>query len=182
MENKIELIKNRYEIHNVVPSNSTIAEIGVKEGYYFKHLLKTIKPQKAYAIDCWDLFITKSQNDSNTSRSDLLEMKNKIIKKYNKNPKVIIINDFSDVASKQVEDESLDFAYLDADHSYEGCKKDIECWYPKIKNNGILAGHDYANVTTPNGVEFNVIKAVNEFFINIHVTNEQYPSWIVRKN
>jgi hypothetical protein len=178
----IELIKNRLDMHLCVPSNSTIAEIGVKEGSFFKHLLKTIKPQKAYAIDCWDLFKIKSQNDSDTSVSDLIEMKKRFVSKYKKNSKVIIINDFSDVASQQIENESLDFAYLDADHSYDGCKKDLECWYPKIKKNGILAGHDYANVTTPNGVEFNVIKAVNEFFNNIHITTEQYPTWIVRKN
>lgn len=178
----IELIKNRLDIHLCVPSNSIIAEVGVKEGKFFKHLIKTIKPQKAYAIDCWDLFITKSQNDSDTNRSELLEMKNKIIRKYKKDPRIIIINDFSDVASKQIPDESLDFVYLDADHSYEGCKTDLECWYPKVKKNGIIAGHDYADVVTPNGVEFNVVKAVNEFFNNIHVTNEEYPTWIVRKN
>jgi hypothetical protein len=41
------------------------------------------------------------------------------------------------------EDGSLDFVFIDADHSYEGVKRDIIAWLPKVKNGGVLAGHDY---------------------------------------
>lgn len=47
-------------------------------------------------------------------------------------------------ASKTFEDETLDFVFIDAAHDYESVKKDIIHWYPKVKKNGILAGHDYA--------------------------------------
>lgn len=46
-------------------------------------------------------------------------------------------------AHKIFQDESIDFAFIDADHSYEGVTEDIKCWYPKIKKGGVLAGHDY---------------------------------------
>ena len=39
-------------------------------------------------------------------------------------------------------DESCDFVYIDADHSYECVKADIEAWLPKVKVGGTLAGDD----------------------------------------
>jgi len=49
-----------------------------------------------------------------------------------------------DVAINYV-DESLDFVFLDGDHSYDSIKKDICAWLPKVKKNGIIAGHDFSN-------------------------------------
>ena len=48
-------------------------------------------------------------------------------------------------AASHFEDGSLDFVFLDADHTYEGLKADIEAWYPKVKKGGLFCGHDYAN-------------------------------------
>lgn len=39
--------------------------------------------------------------------------------------------------------EMADMVFIDADHSYEGCKADIEAWIPNLKAGGILAVHDY---------------------------------------
>jgi hypothetical protein len=33
--------------------------------------------------------------------------------------------------------------FIDGDHSYEGCKADIEMWTPHIRHEGIVAIHDY---------------------------------------
>ena len=55
-------------------------------------------------------------------------------------------------------DESLDAVFIDADHSYEAVKMDIENWMPKVRKGGMLAGHDY-NSAWPG-----VIRAVNEIF------------------
>jgi hypothetical protein len=38
---------------------------------------------------------------------------------------------------------SLDFFFLDADHSYEGTKGSLLAWLPKMKPGAIFAGHDY---------------------------------------
>ena len=55
-------------------------------------------------------------------------------------------------ASKLYSDNSLDFVYIDADHSYESVKKDIIAWLPKVKTGGILAGHDYPMISVRNAV------------------------------
>lgn len=40
-------------------------------------------------------------------------------------------------------DGSLDFVFIDADHSVESVQADIACWRPKIKPGGTMAGHDW---------------------------------------
>jgi hypothetical protein len=61
-------------------------------------------------------------------------------------------------AARLFEDESLDGVFIDADHSYEAVKMDIQNWMPKVRKGGILAGHDYSS-SWPG-----VVRAVNEIF------------------
>lgn len=56
--------------------------------------------------------------------------------------------------------EMLDFVFIDADHSYEGCKADIEAWFPLVREGGLLCGHDYDNTDYP---QWGVKRAVDEF-------------------
>jgi predicted O-methyltransferase YrrM len=62
-------------------------------------------------------------------------------------------------ASIDVPDE-LDFVFIDADHSYEGCHSDIQAWAKKIRNDGLLCGHDYDNSDYP---QWGVKRAVDEY-------------------
>jgi predicted O-methyltransferase YrrM len=45
-------------------------------------------------------------------------------------------------ASELYEDNSLDFVYIDADHTYEAVVQDITAWKHKVKSGGYIAGHD----------------------------------------
>jgi predicted O-methyltransferase YrrM len=60
-------------------------------------------------------------------------------------------------ASKLYKDESLDFVFIDADHTVEAVLNDIHHWFPKVKRGGHIAGHDYFN-------DPGVQKAVRTFF------------------
>jgi hypothetical protein len=52
-----------------------------------------------------------------------------------------VIKELSDVAAKQFHDETLDFVFIDANHTEESVSADIEAWLPKTKT--LLCGHDY---------------------------------------
>jgi hypothetical protein len=47
-------------------------------------------------------------------------------------------------ASNLYENESLDFIFIDANHTYESVINDLRSWFPKLKNNRSIAGHDYS--------------------------------------
>jgi hypothetical protein len=46
-------------------------------------------------------------------------------------------------AVKLFNDGYLDFCFIDSSHTYDDTKKEIKAWYPKVKDESILAGHDY---------------------------------------
>ena len=62
-------------------------------------------------------------------------------------------------AVKYVKDGSMDFVFIDADHTYEHCIEDIRDWTSKVKPKGLVCGHDFGHRDFP-GVE----KAVREYF------------------
>lgn len=61
-------------------------------------------------------------------------------------------------AAEQFEDGSCDFIFIDAAHDYENVLADINAWLPKLKANGVLAGHDYSEAYP------GVIQAVEKTF------------------
>ena len=36
-----------------------------------------------------------------------------------------------------------DLLFIDGDHSYEGCRRDVESWIPHLNTGGLIAMHDY---------------------------------------
>ena len=78
-------------------------------------------------------------------------------------------------AAAKFEDNSLDVVYIDMTHTYEAVKRDIECWFPKVKNGGYISGHDYA----PYGWD-GVVRAVDEKFSG-QIDTMDGNCWIVQK-
>jgi len=68
---------------------------------------------------------------------------------------------------KILNDNQLDFLFIDADHSYEGVKKDFEMYSPLVRKGGIIAFHDIAKHPPETGCEvekfWNEIKNTFEF-------------------
>src|SRR3990167_3574322 len=57
-----------------------------------------------------------------------------------------IIGEYSINASIDFLDNSLDFVYIDANHTLPHITADIFAWERKVKRGGIISGHDYAFV------------------------------------
>ena len=55
----------------------------------------------------------------------------------------------SALAASMFDDASVDFLFIDADHSYEAVKADWSQWFPKVKRNGYIALHDAKPVPPP---------------------------------
>jgi predicted O-methyltransferase YrrM len=46
-------------------------------------------------------------------------------------------------ACGRFDDASLDWVFIDGDHTFEQVHEDISCWLPKVKPGGLVSGHDY---------------------------------------
>ena len=138
-------------------------------------------------IDAWKNF-DLGYADDNMVTEDKHETRYQSVKKmFAKNKAVSIVRDFSTAASEKFEDNYFDWVYVDADHSYEGCLKDLEAYDSKVKQDGYIWGHDWLPGTfTQKGFEVN--RAVKDFgeskgYILSFITNEpKFASYVISKN
>jgi len=154
---------------NSVDYNGHFVEIGSflgKSTVFMAYIIKAInKNIKFDAIDLWDItlvsdkdresYIKLLKSRSIESRDLYLIFLNNMVR-YDVHDIVNPIKAYSIEAANNYENNSLDFVFIDTDHTYESMTKELEAWYPKIKPNGTLAGHDYDWV--------GVRKAVDEKF------------------
>ena len=123
-------------------SGSKIVEIGSWKGkssaYMAVEIANSTKDIEFYCVDTWEGSIehTEEQKGHNLYNKFLDNMRP--VENYYFPIKLNSID-----ASKKFKDNSLDFVFIDASHQYEDVKKDIISWLPKVKDGGIIAGHDY---------------------------------------
>lgn len=111
------------------------AEIGVYKGKFCEKFCE--HGINMFAIDNWADADPKKQE-----RQDYLySYTQKVLRRFT-NTK--IIRETSLTAVEQFTDNSLDFVYIDADHTYEGISADLPAWYAKVRPGGVVSGHDYA--------------------------------------
>ena len=169
----------------------TGAEIGVQNGLYSKILLDNWKGSCLFSIDAWkhfpkDDYIDKA-NCEDEQHLDLYADTTLKLRKFGE--RSIIWRMTSEEAAKIMPDKTLDFCYIDADHSYDGVIQDLELWIPKIKSGGIICGHDFitdgeyydenGNLVGVFGVEKAVLEYSEKNNWKLHITaeNGMHPSW-----
>ena len=74
--------------------------------------------------------------------------------------------------------QQFDVIFIDADHSYEAVKADIAAWWPHLRHDGVMIGHDF-HVHGYDGL----VKAVEESFGEVEAVgfHPQGCMWKVRK-
>jgi len=94
-----------------------------------------------YAIDPWRAFKGQGRTQNRQERQDFLYGHTKrVLTKY---PNCKIIRKTSMEAVEDFKNDSLDFVYIDGNHTFHYIAQDMYKWYGKIKRGGILCGHDY---------------------------------------
>lgn len=102
--------------------------------------------RKYYGIDPWTQQQTyvDSANVNNAMQNVKYENAKQRLRKYEN--RIELIRKYSSDAHMQFEDNSIDFIYIDGRHDYCGVYEDLQLYYPKLKCNGIMAGHDFHTV------------------------------------
>lgn len=176
-------------------------ELGTFRGFFSKHIVSNW-PGKLYMVDVWRPLSYEEYDDASNhaANKDAYENAMNSIKGYE--DRAFMIRMKGNYALDLFQDNSLDFVYIDANHTYEGVKEDVENWYPKVKSGGLVMGHDYLpnemysdgsknlpiylfDDSKPDGVNyagmFGVNPAVNEFAekksYKVNKTDEWLGTW-----
>lgn len=160
-----------------------IAELGVFAGQNFRRMIAH-KPEVAVAVDVWKYDKNPPRCDSSFSQFDMDKLLRRFKHKIVGLPFVQIVREYTFDAVKRFPDEYFDLIYIDADHTYEGCKRDMEDWYPKLKSGRFFTGDDYTNRRAPRtGLVFGVVRAVDEFARQHNVQVYKLPrnGWVIIK-
>lgn len=124
------------------PLQGTWVELGSWTGksvaYCVVELLKKNALGKFYAIDTW-CGGEELKNNKNTKNIKEIFYKNiqPVI------DKIEVIESLSWDAAIKFDDNSVDFCYVDAGHTYECVTKDLHAWWSKIKTGSYFGGDDY---------------------------------------
>jgi len=126
------------------------AEIGVWKGELSQYLLSNMPNIDQYLmVDRW----VAAPEDSSYAQTADKKARADVATMTHANKMATRATDFaadrrrilrleSGEAAMLVADESLDFVFIDADHSYYGVSRDLRLWYSKLKPGGIMGGHD----------------------------------------
>lgn len=151
-------------------------EVGVWKGrsacYMAVEIINSEKDIKFDCVDTWE-YVSTSDEIGEEQFKGLFDTFKRNIEPVK--DRIGIIRTLSWDGASNYSDESLDFVFIDAGHDYDSVKKDLTAWYPKVKQGGVLAGHDYH-------YHCGVFPAVNEFFKNLNKNIKQEGAcWIYEK-
>ena len=145
-----------------------IAEIGIFRGESTLSLFNYCDIKKIYLIDPFNKEIADYFNPTDGTNihinDSLFEETKSKLSKYLDN--VVFLKETSDDAFNKINDDELDFLFIDGCHTYECVYKDLVNYYPKVKSGGIISGDDFSNKFQG----FGIIDAVNDVLPRIGYT------------
>lgn len=119
------------------------AELGVKDGRVCKYLLEACPALHLIGVDT---MCHKPENEGPGKERydwDWASHRSKVRALEQAHPQRFNFMEMdTSQASLEVADGSLDFVFIDADHSYDGVSTDIAHWAPKVRRGGMIYGHD----------------------------------------
>lgn len=143
------------------------AELGVSDGRTHIHLLENCPQLHLIGVDIWDMpGVTPGPTVSNercrcptcsmtkagrkaTTVQERERMARAGVARFGRST---LYKMRTTDAAKKVEDGSLDFVFVDGDHSREGVSEDVAAWRSKIKRGGRMSGHDWNMQSVRDGV------------------------------
>jgi len=152
-----ELLLNRETLLKKMPKESIVGEIGVDEGAFSRSIYNEVKPEKLHLIDIWSTDRYHDGKFQMVQQSFSSEIENGMVQIHRK---------LSTEAVDDFNDNYFGWIYVDTDHSYETTRDELKLYAPKLKEGGIIAGHDYEKGNWITTYRYGVIEAVHEFCVN----------------
>ena len=128
---------------------------------------------KLYSVDIYDYHVPPTGRIPEMDKM-FVEAEQIFLERTKGYDNIIKIKKSSVDAAKEFEDGSLDCVYVDAEHLYDYIRADIQAWKDKIKDGGILCGHDFDHNHSTS-----ITKILNEFGLMNDFSVYSDTSWSV---
>jgi hypothetical protein len=150
------------------------AETGVANGRYSVVLCQSIPNLHLLCVDPWKAYDRISQEKQDQRRKNAIAA----LTPFN----CTFIEKPSMEAVREIPENSLDFVFIDGAHQFDYVMMDIIEWSKRVRQGGIVSGHDYYSF-----YQAGVVQAVNAYtyahnIINWYVTRERETTWFWVKN
>jgi hypothetical protein len=195
----------REQLVEFLPKGAVAAEIGVAQGDFAAVMLAKCAPTKLHLIDPWRGYEIGGDDGArarflaaveergggapppalHTSAED--DQKFQAVQdRFKGDARVQFHRAYSYRAAAALPDKHFDFVYLDGDHTYEYVLRDLFDYAAKIKDDGLILGHDYFEDAFAAKENYAVISAVNAFlarsgFIFVALTWEPFPTYALAR-
>lgn len=158
-------------------------EIGVYKADHAESLLRNLDIKHLFLVDPYEMYgeYNEGRDQYGVDQDPLHLAREQATERLARYDNISWIHKKSSDASDEIPDE-LDFVYIDGNHEEMFVYEDIVSFYPKIRNGGVIGGHDYYNGFCRE--HDGVIQAVNKFSTetNINLCVELPDWWITKKS
>lgn len=182
-------LASREDFDDWLPKKGIGCEMGVHAGWHAFSLCLRTQVEELHLVDFWSFHPTQDREAWKGYKQETMDRFRLEIEQK----KVIIYDDYVENVMPTFADEYFDWIYIDTWHDYQSVKRDIELAAPKVKEGGILCGHDF-RVEPSEGIPGSgfvygwgtgLIRAVIEFsqcdnneFVAL--SNMPYADWAIR--
>jgi len=166
------ILAHRFDLLDQLPKNAVVVELGVEHGLFSKEILERSNPCELVLVDTWPDERIMKECMANAMVPEKTFMKKMMSVDY----------------LKSQAENSLDWVYIDTDHTYATTKAELEAAAHAVRPDGFICGHDYTSISYSGLKRYGVVEAVNEFCVNsgyefIYLTAEttRHISFALRK-
>ncbi len=169
-----------------------VAEIGVAKGEFSAQILSSVQPARLHLIDPWE-----HQDDpeykpdlSNVNDQEAEDRYRSVSKRFaaeTTRGQVVLHRAYSKAAAGLFADACFDWIYVDGIHTHDGLLADLADYHAKVKPDGLILGHDYANHPAADRMNFGVVSAVHQFIREqkwhmLALTIEAWPTYVLARD
>jgi len=139
------LFADRVAMLKACPRNGIVVEVGTWRGDFSRHIAEQLQPAEFHLVD---LDFGPLDEDGVRSR-----FKGELAKHAGDSATTV----------RELGRDFADMIYVDADHSYEGVRRDLAAAHFALKPGGTMMCNDYTNWCSYSVEPYGVARAVNEF-------------------
>ena len=142
--------------------SGVFVEIGTCWGGFAEWLKQNSSATALITIDPYRKFDTGYEDALNDMTQEQMDHKFQLVAQRLLPQGIMMMRETSYKAAAFFKDESIDFLYIDGNHSYSAVLTDLIRWWPKIKRGGYICGDDVEDIHVAHDDEGNLFMQHSE--------------------